>query len=45
MIVANGENAPYDQFLLLPQQFPKSTASEVFESGKMWERDIRQIRK
>ena len=38
IIVANEENACFEQFLLLPQCFPKSSAAEVSESVFMWER-------
>ena len=38
IIVANGEIAQYEQFLLLQQLFQKSSAAEGSESIYMWER-------
>ena len=35
-IVANGEIAHYEQFLLLPQFFQKSSAAEAWEGVFMW---------
>ena len=37
-IVANGDIAHYEQFLLLPQRFQKSSAEEASESIILWER-------
>ena len=35
-IVAKGENAGYEQLLILPHLFQKSSAAEASESGCMW---------
>ena len=43
-IGAKREIANYEQFLLLPQCFQKSSAAEVSESVYMWER-VKQILK
>ena len=37
-IVAKGEIAHYEQFLLLPQCFQKTSAAEAPETICMWER-------
>ena len=36
--MAKGEIAHYEQFLLLPQYFQKSSAADVSECDYMWER-------
>ena len=44
IILANGEIAYYEQFLLLPQCFQKSSASGASESVCVWERVRCKIR-